>query len=104
MIFFHSTLDGLRQANNFQISNNHVKERLGACLRNQTVRVLFPDSEMSPSLFQFAKADGLEDWFLETSHERLPALCPLLIGWIGRGVLCWQSALNVGRAAINMGS
>lgn len=62
--------------------------------------VLFPDSEISPSLFQKDKVTGIEDWPLETSCKLLPVLSLLLtdsrrLGYdfsnCGHGVLCWQS-------------
>ena len=69
MIFCYSSLSGPRQTNSFKIRKDHVQE--GLRTRSQTVRVLFPDSETFPPLFQINRADRIEDWPLKTPHELL---------------------------------
>ena len=84
---------------------------------NQTVRALYPDSEISPCLFQIDEANRIEeDWPLETSLELLHALSPFPTDWteykfsshlmvygVGRVPKRWHSLHQYGFPNDNMG-
>lgn len=78
MIVCYSILNGLRQTNNSKIREDRVEEGLRARTPEPDGQMLFPDSEISSSLFQIDKADGIEDWPPEPSRELPPPLHPLL--------------------------